>query len=135
MILFFITMCITFITLISIDGIWLFFSAKTIYIPMLKHLFKQQFSYNIALIFYILYAIGITKLIILPNNVLNQSTWQIVTNGFLLGLVSYGAYDLTNHATLPNWPTTITIVDMLWGAFLTMITAYITSSILLKYYH
>ena len=39
--------------------------------------------------------------------------------GALLGLAAYGAYDLTNQATLKNWPLSITIVDMLWGTLAT----------------
>ena len=38
--------------------------------------------------------------------------------GALFGLFTYGTYDLTNMATLQNWPLAITIVDMLWGTFL-----------------
>jgi uncharacterized membrane protein len=39
--------------------------------------------------------------------------------GGALGLVAYGTYDLTNYATLKNWPLTVTLVDLTWGAAVT----------------
>jgi uncharacterized membrane protein len=38
--------------------------------------------------------------------------------GAFFGLVTYATYDLTNHATVKNWPTVLTIVDLCWGAVL-----------------
>ena len=32
-----------------------------------------------------------------------------------LGLVAFGIYDLTNYATLSNYPLMMVIRDMLWG--------------------
>jgi len=38
--------------------------------------------------------------------------------GALFGLVIYGFYNLTNHATLANWAPMVTVVDIVWGATL-----------------
>ena len=35
--------------------------------------------------------------------------------GAVFGFVTYGVYDLTNHATLREWRTAATVVDMAWG--------------------
>jgi uncharacterized membrane protein len=43
-----------------------------------------------------------------------QALWQ----GALFGLIAYATYDLTNLATLKNWPLTVTVVDLGWGAVL-----------------
>ena len=32
-----------------------------------------------------------------------------------LGLVAYGTYDLTNQATLRDWPAAVTAADLGWG--------------------
>ena len=41
--------------------------------------------------------------------------------GAVLGLAAYGTYDITNMATLKNWPTTMSLVDMVWGTILTAV--------------
>ncbi|MCX6820067.1 MAG: DUF2177 family protein [Candidatus Adlerbacteria bacterium] len=53
------------------------------------------------------------------------SWFEALWRGALLGLVAYGAYDLTNQATIARWPTTMTLVDMTWGAVLTALTSII----------
>ena len=45
--------------------------------------------------------------------------------GALFGLVAYATYDLTNQATLRNWPLALTLVDMTWGAVLSGLAAYV----------
>jgi uncharacterized membrane protein len=44
---------------------------------------------------------------------------KAVLLGSLLGLVTYGTYDLTNHATVRDWPWIVTVVDLAWGTVLT----------------
>jgi uncharacterized membrane protein len=39
-------------------------------------------------------------------------------HGSLLGLVIYGVYDLTNHATLRGYPLSYAVSDIAWGTFL-----------------
>ena len=39
--------------------------------------------------------------------------------GALLGFFCYMTYDLTNQATLATWSTKITVLDIIWGTFLT----------------
>ena len=55
---------------------------------------------------------------------LRSGDWTVaLLNGAVLGLIAYGAYDLTNQATLSIWSTTVTVIDMSWGVFLTAVTA------------
>jgi uncharacterized membrane protein len=46
-------------------------------------------------------------------------------NGLVLGVVSYGTYDLTNQATLRLWATRLTLIDMSWGGGLTALAAVV----------
>jgi uncharacterized membrane protein len=39
-------------------------------------------------------------------------------DAFYLGIGVYGIYELTNYATLTNWPLTMVIMDTLWGGIL-----------------
>jgi uncharacterized membrane protein len=43
--------------------------------------------------------------------------------GAALGCIAYGTYDLTNHATLKAWTTSLTVIDMAWGTAITAVTA------------
>lgn len=86
-------------------------------------------NYIPAIIFYPLYAVGIVVLVLLPAVRAGSSTLSVLLTGLLLGLVAYGAYDLTNHATLKDWPLSITLIDMAWGAFVTGASAVIAFSL------
>ena len=46
------------------------------------------------------------------------SLWSTILSGALFGLCCYATYDLTNLATVQNWPLVVTVVDLIWGTFL-----------------
>lgn len=69
--------------------------------------------------FYVLYAVGVVVLVVLPALEHEHPLGRAILYGALLGLVAYGTYDLTNQATLRGWSSVVTLVDMTWGAFLT----------------
>ena len=52
--------------------------------------------------------------------------------GLIFGLVAYGTYDLTNLATIKNWSLKVTIIDLIWGGFLTSIVSSLTIWIMSK---
>jgi uncharacterized membrane protein len=54
---------------------------------------------------------------------------KIFLLGALLGLVAYGTYDLTNQATLKEWPSIVTVVDLVWGSLLTGVVSIISVAI------
>jgi uncharacterized membrane protein len=44
-------------------------------------------------------------------------------NGALFGFFCYATYDMTNFATLRDWPLPMVVVDIVWGTVLTATTA------------
>jgi uncharacterized membrane protein len=75
-----------------------------------------------AVLFYLVYAIGIAFFAIVPN--LGTGTiWTAAGYGAALGLVAYGTYDATNYATLKDFPVSMMIVDWTWGTVLTAVVA------------
>ena len=52
-----------------------------------------------------------------------------ILDAFLLGLLVYGVYDLTNLGTLSNWTIKMTVMDTLWGASLFALTTFIAYKI------
>lgn len=111
--------------LLAIDSIWLGVVSKGFYSKQIGHLMKDGFSLLPALLFYITFTVGLVYLVIMPA-VESGSFYKALIGGAILGFISYAAYDLTNQATLKNWPIIMTVVDMLWGTVLTTLTAVIT---------
>ncbi len=109
---------------VIVDGIWLKFSVPLLYQPLLGHLFATHLTWSAIVIFYCLYAYGVAYFVICPTiSVPIVSIQKLIKSAFLFGFVAYGAYDLTNQATLKNWPWIITIIDMLWGGIMTAVSA------------
>lgn len=108
-----------------IDLIWLVFIAKKIYADNLGYLMAKNPNYLAAGIFYLLFIIGLVYFVI--NPAVNQQELKIVIiNGILFGLITYATYDLTNLATVNNWPLKITIIDLIWGMFISTSVSLIT---------
>lgn len=107
------------VPMLILDAIWLSTMIKTFYTKYLGELFAAKPSLTPALVFYILYAIGLLYFVVLPLLKSNASWGTVFLTGAFLGLIAYGTYDLTNQATMKNWPTIVTLVDLVWGAFLT----------------
>lgn len=101
----------------AIDLIWLGVVARSFYQDQLGHLLRPSVNWAAAVVFYLLFVLGIVVLAVLPA-VERQSLVRAVLLGGLLGLVTYAAYDLTNLATLEGFPLTVVLVDMVWGTVL-----------------
>ncbi len=119
-----------FFILVLIDCFWLLSTIDLVYRKNIGHLMATNAVLTPAIFFYFLYSLGVTIFVIMPAVQYSQkSLAEVFLYGALFGLVAYGTYDLTNHAVLREWPLVITIVDMLWGAFMTgtmsLLTVYI----------
>jgi uncharacterized membrane protein len=115
---------ITLIPLTILDALWILVFAKKFYAEHMGFLFSKSINLAPVAFFYPLYALGILFLVVLPA-VSSTSLLEVLWRGALLGLVAYGAYDLTNHATITGWPISMTLVDMAWGMIVTMLTSVI----------
>jgi uncharacterized membrane protein len=114
----------TLIPLVVLDALWLLVVAKKFYADQMGFLFSKSINLAPVAFFYPLYTLGVVALAVLPA--ITATSWvEALWRGALLGLVAYGAYDLTNHATISNWPLTMTLVDMAWGVVLTALTSVI----------
>jgi uncharacterized membrane protein len=102
----------------GIDMLWIGVLAKGFYRNNLGHLLRPDINWTAALIFYLLYIVGILIFATLPA-LEKQSLHQAVVLGALFGLFAYATYDLSNLATLKDWPVKIVFVDILWGMVLT----------------
>ena len=113
------------ITFISLDLLWLGVVAKNFYQNHLGGLLAKP-NWVAAGFFYVLYIAGIVFFVIQPQ--LTASKLRVFVTGGLLGLLCYGTYDLTNLATLKEFPLQVAVVDMIWGFVITSIVSLVVFS-------
>lgn len=112
----------TAIVFFGLDFIWLSTMATGFYQSRIGGLLLDQPNLGVAALFYLVYVAGVVHFAVLPG--VNAGSWAtVLVNGALLGLVSYGTYDITNLATLRNWSVSVSVVDMIWGMTLTALAA------------
>ncbi len=120
------------ISLLLIDSVWLITMSRHFYSKHLGHILADSPSLIPAGLFYLIYSFGITFFVVMPAIQGNFSITKTFLFGAILGFVAYATYDLTNHATIKNWPAIVTVVDLIWGALLTgtisVIAFYITKN-------
>ena len=109
---------LTTIVFLIIDLVWLGFIAKDLYRKYLGSFLSENVNWTAAIIFYLLYIVGISIFAIYPA-VNKDSALNAIILGGLFGFFAYATYDLTNLATLKDWPLTIVFIDIIWGAVLT----------------
>jgi uncharacterized membrane protein len=117
---------------LAIDMAWLGVVAKKFYAKRIGFLMKTDINWTAAILFYLLFIIGLVLFVIMPA--VGKGSWvHALLFGALFGLIAYATYDLTNLATLKDWPLLVTIVDLAWGAVLagsvSMVTYFIASKI------
>jgi uncharacterized membrane protein len=114
----------------AIDMLWLGLIANNLYRKGIGFIMKDSPNWSAAIVFYLLYLAGMVFFVIQPS--LEKQSWKYALFvGMFFGFITYATYDLTNLATLKNWPVHITLIDLLWGTFLggsvSVITHFIAS--------
>ena len=112
-----------------VDMAWLGFIAKKFYREKLASFLSPTVNWQAAGIFYLLFIIGIIFFAVLPAKA-KDSAFIAASYGALFGFFTYATYDLTNLATLKDWPLSIVFVDIIWGMVLCSVVALISFLIL-----
>jgi uncharacterized membrane protein len=112
----------TLVIFAGIDLIWLGVIAKGFYRAQLGDLMAPQLNIWAAVAFYLTYAAGLVIFAIRPAMISGAWT-DAALFGAMFGAVAYATYDLTNLASLRNWPVILTVVDVAWGTLLSAMAA------------
>jgi uncharacterized membrane protein len=107
-----------------IDMIWLGLVATKFYQSQIGFLLGPV-NWTAAIIFYLLYIIGIIIFAVNPALEAGSLSKAIIL-GALFGFFAYATYDMTNMATIKDWPILVSVVDMIWGTVLTSSVATIS---------
>jgi len=123
---------VALVTFLIIDGLWLTVVAKNFYAKYLGFIMTKTPNLVAAGIFYLIYILGMVVLILTPA-FQKGSLMSAIFTGALFGLCGYATYDLTNLATIKDWPLLVTIVDLIWGTVLSGAVAGISYLVLTKW--
>jgi len=107
------------ITMAVLDAAWLGLIAPSFYKKHIGFIMADKPNWYAAIAFYLVFILGVTLFVVYPGWNNAYSYIKIALMGALFGLVTYATYDLTNQATLKNWPAIVTAVDLVWGTVLT----------------
>lgn len=105
-----------------IDAVWLFIVARGFYTKQIGHLMAAAPDWLPVAVYYPLFSAALVYFAVLPG-IASGSMMRTVLMGAAFGFVAYATYDLTNQATLKDWPLVMTLVDIAWGTFLSAIVA------------
>ena len=114
----------------ALDAAWLGLIAPAFYKKHIGFIMADKPNWPAAVAFYLIFILGVTIFVVYPGWKNVDSLVKIGLLGALYGLVTYATYDLTNQATLKNWPNIVTLVDLLWGTVLTAVVSVVAVSIL-----
>jgi uncharacterized membrane protein len=113
----------TLLAFLVIDMIWLGLVARGFYRDQLGYLLSPRPNWTAAVVFYLIFIAGLLTFVIVPG-LQAGSLRKVLVLGAFFGFVTYATYDLTNLATIKDWPWKVTLVDMCWGSFLAAATSY-----------
>lgn len=121
---------IAFVVFLAIDAVWLGLVAPKFYKAQIGHLMAEKPNFLAALIFYVLFIVGLVYFVLLPG-VQEENFQKVLLSGVLYGFMTYATYDLTNLATLKDWPLLVTGIDLLWGSVLSLSVSVVSYGVYL----
>ncbi|QSX08856.1 DUF2177 family protein [Alkalibacter rhizosphaerae] len=113
---------VSVVVFFAIDLVWLGVIAKNLYQKYLGYLMRNPVNWAAAIIFYLIFVAGMVFFVIHPALEKGSFSYAILV-GALFGFITYATYDLTNLATVRDWPLFITVVDLIWGTTLGALTS------------
>lgn len=124
---------LSFGSLLVLDSLWLVKVAPKFYKSNIGHLMAENPNLFAAGLFYAIYIVGLVVFVVQPA-VSDKSLVFAASRGALFGLVAYSTFDLTANAVFKNWPTQVTVIDMLWGTVLTAGVSTLATWLFLKFF-
>lgn len=112
----------TLVVFLALDSLWLSLTASRLYRPLLGGLLAPAPALWAAAAFYLVYVAGLAGFVVLPGSA-RAGIFGVLLRGAAFGFVAYATYDLTNQATMRDWPVAITAADLVWGATVSALAA------------
>jgi len=106
----------------ALDFTWIATATSRVYKPYLGPLLSDTPKLGVAAVFYLMFVVGVVALAVVPA-LQEGSVLGALWRGALLGLLAYATYDLTNLATIRDWPWQVSAIDLVWGTCLNGVVA------------
>lgn len=110
---------------LALDAVWLTLMGPRLYQPKIGHLMRPDVDWIAVLLFYAVYLSGLLGLAVGGA----RDARHAALRGAFFGLVAYATYDLTNQATLRDWPWMVTGIDLVWGTFASGVAAAVAGAV------
>ena len=107
-----------FLVFVIVEALMLTFFMGPFFSKHIGHLMRSQINLYVTLLYYLFYVAGVLYFCYF-SGFKSGSLLQTLSSGFLLGLLCYGVYDMTNFLVLKDWKIQMTLVDMIWGGVVT----------------
>lgn len=120
------------VSFLAFDIVWLRWAAGNLYKPVIGEIMAEKFNAGAAVAFYLIYIAGICWFAIRPG-LEGGGVREAMLNGILLGALCYATFDLTSQAVMKVWATHVSVLDILWGAFVTGAASSIACWAVLKF--
>ena len=103
----------TALVLLALDLFFITIIAMPIYQSGIGHLLAPQPNLPAAALFYVVFTLGLMVFAVVPTR---TAAWgKTAAAAALFGFFTYATYDLTNLATLRDWPVHVVLMDLAWG--------------------
>jgi uncharacterized membrane protein len=112
----------TLVVMVALDMVWLGVIAKPLYQQGVGHLLAERPNVPVAVLFYLVYAAGLVTFAV-ASQAPGGAWGKTLLAAALFGFFAYATYDLTNLATLKDWPAGLSVIDMAWGSLVSTLAA------------
>lgn len=109
---------VTLAVFAAVDLLWVWAISRRLYRRNLEGLLRAKFNVIPAVVFYLLYIVGLMIFVIVPA-FNNTSLAQALGMGILFGMFTFGTYTLVNLAIIRDWSLLIMLADLIEGMFVT----------------
>jgi uncharacterized membrane protein len=113
---------VTLVVMVALDFVWLGRMGDVLYRPVMGEMALPGFRIAPAIAFYLLFVGGVVYFAVAPA-LAGGGARGAALDSAVFGFCAYATYDLTNQATLKNWSTTLSAIDIGWGRALTAVSA------------
>jgi uncharacterized membrane protein len=120
------------VSFLAFDAVWLRWASVNLYKPVIGEIMAKDFNLGAAVAFYLIYIAGMTWFAIRPG-IESGAVQAAMLNGILLGALCYATFDLTSQAVMKVWATHVSVLDILWGAFVTGAASAIATWAVLRF--
>lgn len=108
--------------IVILDFFWISLTGDALYRAQIGSLLASQVFWPAAIAFYLMFVSALVLFCVQPALLMRSFSASLLL-GACLGFVAYATYDLTNLATIRDWPLMLSLIDIAWGSALSAIAA------------